>query len=161
PAPDNHFSARPDGAVPQSCTGSISNIRWRPTIRSGIIPTAGVDGAIVAQTTPDDHGAAGPDCGVTFSRGGSIGRVGCGPKVASGVVSRTGVGSPRETFPNASSPDDHFAARPDRCVKPSLPRGVDRAGCRPAVGRWIIARTSIDAVLHGASPDDHFSPCPD
>lgn len=75
-APDNHFSAGPDGGVIIPTGGGIGDVGGHPTVCVRIVSGAGVKKVVVnVRPTPDDHLAVRPDCGVTRSRRGCIGRV--------------------------------------------------------------------------------------
>src|SRR5205807_522580 len=66
PAPDNHFTAGPDGRMNVSYCGCICGACSRPTIRCGIISSAGVHSLAVVPA-PYNHFTASPDCSVTHS----------------------------------------------------------------------------------------------
>ena len=71
--PDDHFSAGPDRRVLVSSIRRVGGAGGRPTVRAGIVSSAGVKNEGIILPTPDDHFTAGPDCAVVDS---AIGRVG-------------------------------------------------------------------------------------
>ena len=81
PAPDDHFIAGPDCGVIESAVGRISGAGSCPTIRAGIISSAGVQQSHGDQSTPDDHFAASPYCGVKCSAIRRISRAGGRPTI--------------------------------------------------------------------------------
>src|SRR6266576_6993070 len=63
-APDNHFSAGPNGCAATSRFGRVDRSSGGPSVRAGIVSPAGV---IAAVSTPDNHFSAGPHRPVTTS----------------------------------------------------------------------------------------------
>src|SRR4029077_11370577 len=59
-----------------------------------------------------------------------------------------------------SSPNNHLRSGPHETVSDASGRGVDRAGCRPGVGGWIVSATCVGEAVAIAAPDDHFAAGP-
>ena len=80
-APDDHFASGPHCRVIGSCGRRVCIVGRHPTVRSGIVSSAGVRKRTRDRTTaPDNHFAAGPHC-----RGPA--RPSGGPEVAAQVSS--------------------------------------------------------------------------
>ena len=60
-----------------------------------------------------------------------------------------------------ATPDDHFIAGPDRCLKFSLGGRVYGAGCPPAICDGIVSPTGVRIGAIISAPDDHFTIAPD
>src|SRR5262249_26086803 len=75
------------------------------------------------------------------------------------IVAPAGVEGGAKNY--AATPNDHFTARPDGCVKLSRAGGISRGRCSPGVGGRIVAAASIQEGCIGPAPDDHFTTCPD
>src|SRR5437879_10210946 len=69
-APDDHFSASPNGCVAGSRNGRASGTGVGPSIGSRTVSAASVQiPETITRSSPDDHFNAGPDRGVTESNG--------------------------------------------------------------------------------------------
>ena len=84
---------------------------------------------------------------------------GC-PTISRRDISPAGV--ERGTLVSAP-PDDHFAARPDRCVRVSGIRRIRGTCGYPTIRAWIVSPARVQKVerLVLATPDDHFTVSPD
>ena len=63
PAPNDHFPAGPDCRVMRSGVGRVGGAGGYPTIRVGIVSSAGIE-ELAGLPPPNDHFTAGPDCRV-------------------------------------------------------------------------------------------------
>jgi len=91
---------------------------------------------------------------VKVSHGGCVRQTGGNPAVAA-RISPTGVETIRNSNP---SPDDHFAAGPDRCVIVSgLGRVGDARGC-PSVNDGVVMPAGVQREEIGifSAPNDHL-----
>jgi hypothetical protein len=81
------------------------------------------------------------------------------PTVRVWVVSATGVQVDRFI---GSTPDYHFAARPQCSVVPSRLRRIDDAGGCPTVRVRVVSAAGVepDVGIAEAAPDDHFAAGP-
>src|ERR1051326_1009624 len=81
-SPDNHFTPSPHCGVTLSCRRRVIGARAYPSIRAGIVSSAGVqtneEGTFSA---PDDHFTAGPDRRVLESASGRVGGAGGCPAI--------------------------------------------------------------------------------
>src|SRR5437764_8662858 len=72
-APDDHFSATPNGSVAGSRNGRASGTGVGPRIGSRTVSAASVQiPETITRSSPDDHFSAGPHCGVIESTGGGV-----------------------------------------------------------------------------------------
>jgi len=85
-----------------------------PTISVGSVSATSVEITTLATAAPYDHVTASPDCGVQGSRVWSIGGASSYPAIQAGVVFSAGVQTKKSL--TVTTPDDHFAASPSRCV---------------------------------------------
>ena len=65
-----------------------------------------------------------------------------------------------------TSPDDHFAASPNRSVTRTSHGGIGRAGCCPTISIGIVSTAGVEINETGSdegspSPNNHFTACPD
>ena len=123
-----------------------------PTAVQGLLPL----GANVTESAPNDHLTAGPDCRVIGSARGRVEGADACPTVRAGIVSSASA-KPCvwETF--YSTPDDHFAAGPDRRVSFSAGGSIGGTGGCPTVCGWIVSSASVRT----STPNDHFAASPD
>jgi hypothetical protein len=111
----------------RSRVGRVANACSSPTIRSGIVSTAGVQSVeIVVDAAPDDHIAAGPHRRLRSSGNRRASRAGGCPTICPGFESSTCVR--REAIFIAAAPDDHFTAIPDCRMRVTAIRRVRGAG---------------------------------
>jgi len=61
----------------------------------------------------------------------------------------------------SSTPDDHFMACPDRCVRSSGRGRVGRVGSCPGICHRIVSSTGVKSAAHRSAPNDHFAAGPD
>ena len=99
-----------------SARGRIGGGGRRPTVRTGIVSSAGTQNTVehTSSTTPHDHFAARPHPSVKNSLSGCVGGAGGDPSIRAGIVSPAGVHT--ESVVN-STPHDHFIAHPHRREK--------------------------------------------
>ena len=72
-APDDHFSASPNGCVAGSRNGRASGTGVGPSIGSRTVSAASVQiPETITRSSPDDHFSAGPYRGVIQSTGGGV-----------------------------------------------------------------------------------------
>jgi hypothetical protein len=114
-SPDDHFTAGPHSGVTGSGIGRVGGAGGCPTVRAGIVSPARVQREAIIKPAPDGHFTVNPDCRVTGSGVGRIGGAGGYPTVRAGIISpaRVQIGG----VITRSTPDNHFAAGPDRCVR--------------------------------------------
>src|SRR4051812_45651851 len=139
-APHDHLTAGPDCRVKGSARGRVGRAGGCPTIRGGIVSTAGVEIGAVIKSAPHDHLAAGPDCRVNASGRGCVGRAGGCPTIRAGIVSPAGVQIVIAVIIKIAAPDDHFTAGPYCRVLESLLGRVGGAGGSPLVCARRITR---------------------
>ena len=90
---------------------------------------------------------------------GRTGGAGSCPTVSAGIISAAGVEIIARVLP---TPDDHFAAGPDRRVNDPGSGRVGGAGGCPTVGAGIVSAASVHSAGEASSaPDDHFGASPD
>src|SRR5204862_2092428 len=134
-APDDHFTASPHCRVTFSCRGRGASPRADPTIRTGIVSSAGVHIIVAICSAPDDHFIAGPDRRLLESTRRRVGGAGSRPTVGVGIISPACVENGR----TESTPDDHFRTGPDCAVVASGGGRVgDTGGCPAIVCAWRI-----------------------
>ena len=86
-SPDDHFTSTPDCRVTLSGRRRIGCAGSCPTVRIGIISSAGIGSRGVTQTSPDDHFTPVPDRGVKVSARGRIASRGGHPAVDTRIIS--------------------------------------------------------------------------
>ena len=113
-APNDHFTASPDGGVQLSAGWCARRARSNPAICGGIVPPTRIEKARVSRSAPHDHLITGPDRRVIVSSDRRINSAGGCPIVYVRIVSSTSI----ETVAKAitSTPDDHFTAGPNSCM---------------------------------------------
>jgi len=180
-APNDHFTAGPDGCVIQSLRRRVDGAGSCPTVGDGIISSTGtrnwrgwtrngswswswragwcpvslasVQKAEAIITAPDDHFTAGPDCRVELACSGGIVGAGGYPIIRARRISPPGV-QIGETSIRFSAPDDHFATRPDCGVSYPASWNVGRASGRPAIKNGIVPTSGVQPM---AVTIDHIS----
>jgi hypothetical protein len=160
PTPDDHLTPRPHGCVGISRRGSVGETGRCPTIRAWVVSATRV--RVVERfidAAPDNHLAAAPYRRVSDSAQRYVHEASRRPTVRSGIVSaaRVQIGVVHDLI--SSTPNDHFAARPDCRVTPSGVGRVDRVGSRPAVRVGIVSPAAVEGAVTTTSvstPDDHL-----
>jgi hypothetical protein len=138
--------------VIESGSGRIGDAGGCPTIRAGIVSSAGVR-LTANKSTPYNHFAAGPHRRVPLPAGGRIDRAGGCPTIRAGIVSPASVAAAQAT------PDDHFTAGPHRRVIVSGTGRVGRAGGCPAIRARIVSPAGVRS-WEFSTPNDHFTAGP-
>jgi hypothetical protein len=172
--PHNHFTTGPHRRVPPSANGCIINRACRcPTIHGRVIFSAGVqpESCSVIKAAPHYHFGARPDRSLISPDRRRVRRAGDGPSVSSGAISSAGVQKVAVVVDlvvvgiDLSAPDDHFIARPRRCMKQPGARRINNVGRSPTIRAGIVSSSSVKSGLRrgirASPPDNHFRACPD
>lgn len=157
-SPDNHLASAPHCSVIVATAGRIESARSHPGVYARIIPTPGVKTIRAAHlTSPDNHIASTPNGAVKGSGVGRIGDAGCDPTIQLWIISAAGVEVVRNAIEKIPSPNDHFTASPDGCVRCPPTRRVGCACRNPAIHHRIV---SASGLVKEPIPNDHLASRP-
>ncbi len=164
PAPDNHFTACPNGRVTVAGDGRASSARRNPTLRSRIVSRATVKNTSATRPTPNNHLTACPNCRVARARSWCAASIGSHPTVRAGIVSAAGIEILATTGVIIPTPDNHFTSSPNGSIIIPPSWCAADAGRNPTVRDWSVSTATVkrdarkSAIV--SAPDDHFSACP-
>jgi hypothetical protein len=134
PTPHDRLAAGPDCGVVGSSCGRVRHVSSCPSVIGWVVPTPSVQKLVVTTiSSPHDHFGAGPHCRVKPSGDGRIDSARGGPSVSRWVISTARVEVVVAILENCSTPDDHFAPRPQCGVPVARVGGLNNSSSRPGV----------------------------
>jgi hypothetical protein len=159
--PNNHLSSGPNCCVTGSSGGRCTGTRRNPVVGIRIVSPTTLEIVELISSTPDDHLIAGPDCRVESARLRGIRGVSGPPIIRAGIVSPSGIQVVVTCIIEITSPNDHLASCPDRCVAGTSERGVIRSDACPTVCYGGIPSPGIEVCIKiSSSPNNHLTTGP-